>query len=117
MSRENYSTLGDMAFRTNEAMVFEARNSVSRHVHQNQLNAACLTTQRLHFHSNPIWYRPLSWELDYDPAYVQCPTPNVSIETVKGRTPGTIANKPRQVPTLANQTYWDNAGFLHVSLL
>jgi hypothetical protein len=58
MSRENYSTLGDMAFRTNEAMVFEARNSVSRHVHQNQLNA-CLTTQRLHFHSNPIWYRPL----------------------------------------------------------
>ena len=44
--------------------------------------------------------RSLSRELDYDRAYVQCLTPNVSIETVNRRSPGTAVNKPRQVPTL-----------------
>jgi hypothetical protein len=52
MSRENYSTLDNMAFRANKAMVLEARDGVSHHVHQNQLNAACLTTHPLHFRIN-----------------------------------------------------------------
>ena len=48
MSREDHSTLCDMAVRTDEGMVLDARNAVLDHVRQDQLNAARRTTHCSH---------------------------------------------------------------------
>jgi ATP/maltotriose-dependent transcriptional regulator MalT len=48
MSHKHYATLFDMAVRTNEAMVLDARNGVLDHARQAQLSAARRTTHRSH---------------------------------------------------------------------
>jgi hypothetical protein len=48
MSHEDHSMLCDMAFRTNEGMVLEARDSVPDHGRQYHLSAARHTTHRSH---------------------------------------------------------------------
>jgi hypothetical protein len=61
MSHEDYSTLCDMAFRTNEGMVLEATDShrvILGHVQQDHLSAARRTTHRSHTDSQSTTERP-----------------------------------------------------------
>src|SRR5262249_29476573 len=53
MSRENHSTLCDMAFRTSETVVLEARDSLAHHIQQNPLSPARRKRDRSHSDQQP----------------------------------------------------------------
>jgi hypothetical protein len=92
MPHENHLTIYGAAFRTQETVVLETRNSVPRHVHQHHFITADRTLHRPHLDTNDYRAPPIASD-------VQLLAPGVSIGALSRQRIGTAVIKPRQVPT------------------